>query len=136
MKKMNLQENYKRLFKGKASSNDSKLIKESEMSIYVNHMSGGYAELPEELLKALPNKSKVEKLMDTINNMEEEPEPGDPELYKYDEAIMTGLIDLMKKNGITITKDEIEMEDESFSIFIEVDPTKVSALEKLGFEEE
>jgi hypothetical protein len=99
-------------------------------------MSGGYAELPEELLNALPNKAQITQQMDKINAGDTDLNPGDPLLYKYDQLLTKGLIDLMKKNGVKITKRNIEMEDDYVSISASVKPANVSALQKLGFEKE
>tara|TARA_S200002703_G_scaffold92845_1_gene80249 strand:+ start:1902 stop:2759 length:858 start_codon:yes stop_codon:yes gene_type:complete len=104
------------------------------MYLGFNHIKGGYAELPEELLNALPNKAQITQQMDKINSGDTDLEPGDPMLYKYDQLLTKGLIDLMKKNGAKITKKDIEMEDDSVSISASVKPASVSALEKLGFE--
>ena len=106
------------------------------MYLGFNHIKGGYAELPEELLNALPNKAQITQQMDKINAGDTDLNPGDPLLYKYDQLLTKGLIDLMKKNGAKITKKDIEMEDDYVSISASVKPANVSALQKLGFEKE
>lgn len=104
------------------------------MYLGFNHIKGGYAELPEELLNALPNKAQITQQMDKINAGDTDLKPDDPMLYKYDQLLTTGLIDLMKKNGVKISKRDIEMEDDYISISASVKPASVSALKKLGFE--
>jgi len=106
------------------------------MYLGFNHIKGGYAELPEELLNALPNKAQITQQMDKINSGDTDLEPGDPMLYKYDQLLTKGLIDLMKKNGVKLSKRDIEMEDDYISISASVKPASVSALEKLGFEKD
>ena len=106
------------------------------MYLGFNHIKGGYAELPEELLNALPNKAQITQQMDKINSGDTDLNPSDPMLYKYDQLLTKGLIDLMKKNGAKITKKDIEMEDDYVSISASVKPASVSALEKLGFEKD
>lgn len=128
---------YKRLFEGKLSSNDIKLLTEEQVSLRVNHVQDNLAELPMELLNALPNRSEVKAIMDKINadNEDEFGEPyaipeDDPMFFEYDELLIDGLEKLLQSKGIS--NIEVEKEDENIFLDFEASLSQKEELQQLG----
>lgn len=136
---MNLQEQYKRLFKGRVGATDKKILKEAigewdALNLRFNHLDSSMANVPEKLLMLLPNKSKLSKIIDEINKAGDGFDAADPLLYKFDKELNLGLEKLMKK--MKIDSFDIEIDDESTSITIDgpLDNKIESPLKRIGFE--
>jgi ribosome assembly protein YihI (activator of Der GTPase) len=107
-----------------------------EMILMVSHIKDGMARLPKKLLNALPNKTQIDQLIKKINAGDTDLDPGDPLLYQYDELLEKGVRDLMKKLGVTLQKDDINLEDDNMTVYTTIDASKMKPLKKLGFEED
>ena len=95
---MNLQENYKRLFKGRSSTNDKILLRENMSDFKFSYPSPAFESKAEEVLKAMEN-DRMENF-DSYDVWEDSWMDG----YGggYSEDLTDGLVALDPKKGYTV----------------------------------
>jgi hypothetical protein len=94
---MNLQENYKRLFKGKASSNDRKLIRENMNDFKFSYPSPAFESKAEEVLKAMEN-----DMLENFDSYDDWVEYGSDSPSREVEDLTDDLVALDPKKGYTV----------------------------------
>ena len=97
MNKMNLQENYKRLFKGRTSSNDRKLIRENMNDFKFSYPSPAFESKAEEVLTAMEN-----DMLENFDSYDDWVEYGSDSPSREVEDLTDDLVALDPKKGYTV----------------------------------